>query len=132
MSRSLNALTCAAIAALLSISAPIISAPVLAAPSSDTAGPSSTATAKGITLRSESVSFPISHETFPGGARANIVNANCLICHSAGMVLTQPKLTEAEWQAEVNKMRNVYKAPIRETDVPAIVAYLATLNPGGS
>ena len=124
MSRSTKSLACGAVAALLSLSAP-----VLAASPSDASG---TVAAKGVTLRSESVSFPTSSQIFPGGARANIANANCLTCHSADMVLTQPKLSESDWTAEVNKMRTVYQAPIKESDVPAIVAYLATLNPGGS
>ena len=40
------------------------------------------------------------------------------------MVLTQPPLTKASWEDEVNKMRNIYKAPIAAEDVPAIVTYL--------
>jgi hypothetical protein len=55
------------------------------------------------------------------------VNNNCLVCHSAGMVLTQPRLPRAVWQAEVDKMRSTYKAPIAAEDVPAIVEYLAKL-----
>jgi hypothetical protein len=43
------------------------------------------------------------------------------------MVLTQPHLSRADWQAEVEKMRNAYKAPIADADVPAIVDYLANL-----
>jgi hypothetical protein len=34
-----------------------------------------------------------------------VVNGNCLACHSAGMVLTQPALSAAQWRAEVEKMR---------------------------
>lgn len=78
----------------------------------------------GITLQSVSVDFPDSISVFPGGAAADIVNTNCTACHSPGMVLTQPALTQAQWQAEANKMRNDFKAPIDEKDVPAIVAYL--------
>jgi cytochrome c553 len=44
------------------------------------------------------------------------------------MVLTQPSLPKADWQAEVKKMRNVYKAPVDAKDVPAIVDYLAKLS----
>ena len=43
------------------------------------------------------------------------------------MVLTQPRLSRAVWQAEVEKMRNTYRAPVNEKDVPAIADYLATL-----
>jgi cytochrome c553 len=81
-----------------------------------------------VTLRSVSINLPESDRTFPGGADADAINSNCLICHSAGMVLTQSNLSRADWQAEVEKMRNSYKAPIAAKDVPAIVDYLAKLS----
>ena len=40
------------------------------------------------------------------------------------MVLNQPNLPRAAWQAEVDKMIHAYKAPVAEQDVPAIVDYL--------
>jgi hypothetical protein len=79
----------------------------------------------GITLRSVDVEFPDRGQMFPGGDKAEAINNNCLACHSAGMVLTQPKLSRAQWQSEVDKMRRVYKAPIADEDVPAIIKYLA-------
>ena len=79
----------------------------------------------GITLRSVTVTLPTSDRTFPGGAAADAVNNNCVACHSPGMVLNQPALSRAEWQAEVTKMRSVYKAPIDDGDVAGIVDYLA-------
>ena len=78
-----------------------------------------------ITLHSVSVDLPNSERTFPGGGDAEAINANCLTCHSAGMVLNQPTLTRASWQAEIEKMRGQYKAPVNQADVPAIVDYLA-------
>ena len=81
-------------------------------------------TASGITLRSVSVNLPTSDRVFPGGAEAEKITANCTGCHSVGMVIHQPALTEAVWQAEVTKMRIVYKAPVADEDVSAIVAYL--------
>lgn len=75
-------------------------------------------------LTSVSVTLPEDSEAFPAGAHADLVNANCRSCHSASMVLTQPPLTEEQWQGEVKKMREVYKAPVAEKDVPGIVAYL--------
>jgi hypothetical protein len=41
-------------------------------------------------------------------------------------VLNQPALPRATWEAEVHKMINVYRAPIDEADVSAIVDYLAS------
>lgn len=79
----------------------------------------------GTTLRSVSVEFPDPGRQFPGGDNAEAINNNCLACHSAGMVLRQPHLSRAQWQGEVDKMRNTYKAPIAAEDVSAIVDYLA-------
>jgi hypothetical protein len=56
--------------------------------------------------------------------------SNCLSCHSADMILNQPGLSKQTWQSEVAKMRKVYKAPIADTDVPAIIAYLTSIKPG--
>jgi hypothetical protein len=81
----------------------------------------------GTTLRSVNVEFPDPGRLFPGGDKAEAINNNCLACHSAGMVLTQPYLSRAEWQSEVDKMRNIYKAPIAAEDVVEIVDYLAGL-----
>jgi len=90
----------------------------------------STVTANGVTLHSVSTKFPDPGRLFPGGSSADAINNNCLACHSIGMVLTQPKMSRAEWQAEVNKMRNTYKAPVADADVPAIVDYLANIAVG--
>ena len=46
----------------------------------------------------------------PDGPGSDLVNGNCLACHSAGMVLTQPALSPMQWRAEVEKMRTAYKA----------------------
>ena len=80
-----------------------------------------------VTLRSVKVDLPDSDRNFEGPG-ADVVNTNCLACHSAGMVLTQPRLPRAVWQAEVDKMRSTYKAPIAAEDVSAIVDYLAKLS----
>ena len=46
------------------------------------------------------------------------------------MVLTQPEMTRAEWQGEVNKMVKTYHAPVSPEDAAAVVEYLAQLKPG--
>jgi cytochrome c5 len=77
-----------------------------------------------LTLKSVSVDLP-DRGTMFSGPGSDVVNNNCLACHSAGMVLNQPALPAAAWQAEAQKMIHVYKAPVDEKDVPAIVEYLA-------
>jgi cytochrome c5 len=79
-------------------------------------------------LKSVSVNLPAGDRLFPEGPGADVVNNNCLACHSAGMVLNQPALSKAQWEAEVNKMRTFYKAPVDPKDVDAIVSYLVSLN----
>jgi len=51
----------------------------------------------------------------------------CQACHSADYISTQPsKKGKAFWQAEVQKMIKVFKAPIAEADAATITDYLAT------
>jgi len=76
-------------------------------------------------LKSVNADLPAGDQQFPGGSEADAINNNCLACHSADMVLNQPALPKATWEAEVHKMIDIYKAPIDNTDVASIVAYLA-------
>ena len=76
------------------------------------------------TLQSASIDLPQGNFQFPPGPGSDAITNNCLACHSAGMVLNQPPLPKATWEAEVHKMINIYKAPVAPEDVPAIVAYL--------
>jgi hypothetical protein len=71
--------------------------------------------------------LPFGDLAFPDGVGAETISNNCLACHSAEMVLTQPPLTRTTWQAEIEKMRAVYRAPIAEADVKTIVDYLARI-----
>ena len=74
------------------------------------------------------VELPAGDETFPPGAGATIAASQCLICHSAGMVLQQPPLTKDEWRAEIAKMRSAYGAPIPEDQIEALSEYLKNIN----
>ena len=80
-----------------------------------------------LTLQSVNVDLPAGDRMFPNGSGADVANDNCLACHSVGMVLNQPALPKVVWQAEVDKMRNIYKAPIDDRDVEAIVRYLISI-----
>lgn len=85
------------------------------------------AEAAGLKLRSVGFDLPTSDRAFPPGPGAELIGKDCAACHSAGMILTQPQLTRAEWTGEVTKMIKVYKAPVPEEDVAGIVTYLAAL-----
>ncbi len=114
---------------VVSFSVPVIAALVLAFighPSERLPGPTSASTAPSFVLKSVSVELPASDAAFPAATGVDVMAANCLACHSAGMVLTQPALSKAAWQAEVEKMIHTFKAPVAERDVAAIVDYLTT------
>jgi cytochrome c5 len=81
-----------------------------------------------ISFASQSITLPQSTETLPAGAHADVVTANCTSCHSAAMITTQPALKREQWEATVKKMREVYKAPIADADLPPIVDYLTALS----
>jgi hypothetical protein len=87
--------------------------------------PSAAGARNPIALKSLDLNLPSNDQMFPPGPGADAANSNCLACHSVEMVLTQPALPKAAWEAEVAKMRDIYKAPVDPKDVPAIVDYLA-------
>jgi hypothetical protein len=74
------------------------------------------------------VELPENDAPYPPGVGAEIATSQCLICHSAGMVLTQPPLKKDEWRAEIMKMRTVYGAPIPEDQVDGLSEYLTNIN----
>jgi len=79
-----------------------------------------------------SVELPTSVTLFPAGDGAVIANSQCLMCHSAGMVLRQPARTQDQWKATINKMRSAYGAPLPAEQVDALAAYLSRLIPSGN
>ena len=89
--------------------------------------PSAAAARSPVVLKSLDLDLPTKDQTFPPGPGADAANGSCRACHSGEMVLTQPPLPKAAWEAVVAKMRNVYKAPVDPKDVPAIVDYLVTI-----
>jgi cytochrome c5 len=74
-----------------------------------------------------SVQLPTSVALFPAGEGAVIANSQCLICHSADMVLHQPTRTQEQWKDTINKMRSAYGAPLPAEQVDALAAYLSGL-----
>lgn len=60
------------------------------------------------------------------GDNADVVNENCLACHSTEMIMVQPTFAKATWEAITYKMINVYKAPVAQKNIKAIVDYLSS------
>ena len=76
-------------------------------------------------LKSQAITLPEDATMF-SGPQAEALNNNCLACHSASMVASQPPLKPDQWRTIVHKMRDVYKAPIADEDIEPIVTGLAT------
>ncbi len=75
----------------------------------------------------EPKSYALPQETaaFKPGPGVEAAQNNCLSCHSADYVTTQPPQMGAKfWEAEVAKMIK-FGAPISQEDAKAIVEYLA-------
>jgi len=73
-----------------------------------------------VTLPAETASYKASE--LPG---YRLVQQNCMTCHSAQYVQTQPpSSTRAYWEATVKKMKKPFGAPLKDEDMPAMVDYL--------
>ena len=89
-----------------------------------------TALAAGVAAASP-VSYELPPETaaLAPGPNLSVAQGNCLGCHSADYITTQPRALpnpKAFWTAEVTKMQKAYGAPIASSDAPMIVDYLVS------
>jgi hypothetical protein len=80
----------------------------------------------GLLVRAADGQFNLPPETarLKPGPGAELTTSQCLFCHSADYIGTQPPLTRSVWLAEVTKMRQKYGAPIPTNKVDAVVEYL--------
>src|SRR5207247_1495513 len=72
----------------------------------------------------EKLSLPPEIAAFKNGPGVEIALAQCVLCHSADYVSTQPRLPRASWKASVQKMREKYGAPLPENQVEPLTDYL--------
>lgn len=78
------------------------------------------ASALDIKLPNETAAYRPS--TLPG---YNLTLQNCMICHSAQYVATQPPQSpRTYWEATVKKMKKPFGAQLKDEDIPQIVDYL--------
>jgi len=74
-----------------------------------------------------SLKLPAETAAFAPGPNLEVVQSNCVACHSSDYISAQPRSFKDKkgfWQAEVSKMIKAYHAPIKEEDVGKIVDYL--------
>ncbi|MDB6037279.1 MAG: putative cytrochrome oxidoreductase subunit [Verrucomicrobiales bacterium] len=77
------------------------------------------------------ITLPPETAKLKDGPGSELVKGQCLLCHSADYISTQPRLSMAAWKATVIKMRDKYGAPIVEDKIEALIQYL-TANYGST
>jgi mono/diheme cytochrome c family protein len=68
--------------------------------------------------------LPAETASFRVGPGAELAMAQCLQCHSAEYVTTQPPLGRDAWMASIQKMRGKYGASISPEAETALLEYL--------
>jgi mono/diheme cytochrome c family protein len=70
------------------------------------------------------ITLPPETAAFKAGSGAELAQANCLICHSADYISSQPPMPRKFWEASVKKMIEKYAAPTPPEVTAAIAEYL--------
>ncbi|MGO8800060.1 MAG: cytochrome c [Roseiarcus sp.] len=74
------------------------------------------------------IELPEEVAAFKAGPGVEAAQNNCLTCHSADYINTQPtgaNFGKEFWAAEVTKMIKTFGAPIADNDAKTIIDYLA-------
>jgi mono/diheme cytochrome c family protein len=70
------------------------------------------------------IELPLETAVYKTGPGSDLANAQCLTCHSAEYVTTQPPLPRTFWKGSVDKMIGKYGAPVPQDQIDALVDYL--------
>jgi mono/diheme cytochrome c family protein len=83
--------------------------------------------AASVTLAAEvSIVLPPETGTYKQATGVELMQANCLMCHSTEYVSSQPPMPRKFWEASVKKMKEKFGAPAPDAQVAALVDYLTT------
>lgn len=72
----------------------------------------------------EAWKLPPENARLKPGPGVELATGQCLLCHSADYISTQPRLPRAAWEASVKKMKEKYGAPVPADKTQALVDYL--------
>ena len=72
----------------------------------------------------DSWKLPAEETRLKAGPGADLVKANCLLCHSTDYISTQPPLTRDQWKATVTKMQQKFGAPYNAEKMDPVIDYL--------
>lgn len=82
-----------------------------------------------IVLESQKIELPQGNLNFEGsGPGARAASTYCVMCHSRGMIDSQPPLSRDAWKTEIHKMRTAYGCPVSEGLDEELVDFLYQYN----
>jgi hypothetical protein len=82
-----------------------------------------------IVLESQKIELPQGNLKFEGSAPgARTASTYCVMCHSRGMIDSQPQLSRDAWKTEIHKMRTAYGCPVSEGLDEELVDFLYQYN----
>ena len=73
------------------------------------------------------VEIPEAEWKLAPGQGAEIVENNCIACHSLAPILQHRGFTRDQWTAEIHKMQKRYGASIEEQDIDPMADYLSAV-----
>ena len=77
-----------------------------------------------VAIAADEWKLPDEKPAFKAAPGAELVQANCIMCHSHEYITTQPALTRDQWKAAVAKMQAKFGAPLAPGNVDALLDYL--------
>jgi len=58
------------------------------------------------------------------GKHFDVIQAQCLMCHSFGYIINQGPQSKAFWSGKVKKMKNAFGMDISKEDTVSVIEYL--------
>lgn len=71
-----------------------------------------------------SITLPAETAVYREAPGVELVKGNCVTCHSAEYVNSQPPMPRKFWEGSVKKMKEKFGAPIPDTIAPMLADYL--------
>jgi cytochrome c5 len=83
--------------------------------------------ASSVAAADKTITMPPDHAyaTLKPGPGVEVVQRQCVLCHSTDYIVQQPPGSAKQWEGVVTKMIKVYGAPVSDQDAKTIVEYLA-------
>ena len=75
----------------------------------------------------KTIELPFMQPDLPDAPGKSTILSACVICHSPSYITQQPAFPRKTWEAEVDKMRKTFGAPVPDALVPEIVNYLMAI-----